>query len=72
VSVFLIGNVLFRRTLGIGRGSMRLAAAVLAPATIALGTELSAFAQLAALAALLLAMLVIERPGSRVSGGTGS
>jgi low temperature requirement protein LtrA len=62
LSVFLVGEVLFRRTLGIDRGSLRLAAAVLAPATIPLGTELSAFAQLAALVALLLVMLVTEGP----------
>jgi low temperature requirement protein LtrA len=64
LSVFLVGEVLFRRTLGIDRGSLRLAAAVLAPATIPIGTEVSAFAQLAALVALLLVMLVTEGPQS--------
>jgi low temperature requirement protein LtrA len=71
LSVFLAGEVLFRRSLGIDRGSLRLAAAVLAPATIPLGTELSAFAQLAALVALLLMMLVTEgtaRDGQMIGG----
>jgi low temperature requirement protein LtrA len=57
LSVFLIGDAMFRRTLGIGRGGAILAAAVLAPATIPLGTELSAFAELAALVALLIVTL---------------
>jgi low temperature requirement protein LtrA len=63
LSVFLVGDVLFRRTLGVSGGGARLAAAALAPATIPLGTELSAFAQLAAVVALLVGMLVSESPG---------
>jgi hypothetical protein len=49
--------VFFRRTLGLGRGGARLAAAALAPAAIPLGTGVSAFAELAALVALLVVML---------------
>jgi low temperature requirement protein LtrA len=60
VAVFCVGNVLFRLTLGIGPNRGRLAAVVLAPATIPLGTELSAFAQLLALVVLLVAVLTIE------------
>jgi hypothetical protein len=67
LSVFLVGDVLFRRTLGIAGGGARLAAAVLAPATIPLGTEVSAFAQVAALVTLLVAMLVSEQPGGALS-----
>jgi low temperature requirement protein LtrA len=67
LSVFLIGDVFFRRTLGLGRGATRLAAAVLAPAAIPLGTELSAFAEMAALVALLVVTLGAEaRAAARV------
>jgi low temperature requirement protein LtrA len=64
LTVFLVGDVLFRRTLGVGGGSRRLVAAALAPATIPLGTEVSAFAQLAALVVLLVAMLISETRGA--------
>jgi low temperature requirement protein LtrA len=60
LSVFLVGDVLFRRWLAIGRVDLRLAAAVLAPATIVLGTELAAVAQLAALVLLMVATLGVE------------
>ena len=60
LSVFLVGDVLFRRTLGLQGGGARLAAAVLAPATIPLGTAVSAFAELTALVVLLLAALGTE------------
>jgi low temperature requirement protein LtrA len=60
LSVFLVGDVFFRRTLELGRGGRRLVAALLAPAAIPLGTELSAFAELAALVALLVVTLVAE------------
>ena len=60
VAVFCVGDVLFRRTLGIGPNGGRMLAAVLAPATIPLGTEVSAFAQLVALVVLLVAVLTIE------------
>ena len=60
LSVFLVGDVCFRRTLGLEGGGARLAAAALAPATIPLGTEVSAFAQLTALVILLAAALGSE------------
>jgi hypothetical protein len=51
---------MYRRTLGIGRNANRLVAAVLAAATIPLGTEVSAFAQLAALVVVLVLALSTE------------
>jgi low temperature requirement protein LtrA len=65
VAVFLVGDVLFRRTLGIRPIGARLIAAALAPATIPLGTELSAFAQLLALVVLLAGALAIEERVAR-------
>jgi low temperature requirement protein LtrA len=59
-AVFLAGDVLFRRTLGIGDGRWRTGAAVLALATIPLGLVVAAAAQIAALVALLVAALVAE------------
>jgi low temperature requirement protein LtrA len=61
VAVFLLGDAMFRRTLGIGRSTGRALAAVVAFATIPLGTEVSAFAQLLALVMLLAAALSLER-----------
>jgi low temperature requirement protein LtrA len=60
VMAFLIGDALFRRTLAIGSSANRLAAAALAAATIPLGTEVSAFAQVAALVVVLAAALSAE------------
>jgi low temperature requirement protein LtrA len=59
-AIFLIGDSLFRRTLSIGRPGWRLLAATLAMATLALGTEFSALAQLAALFASLAVCLGLE------------
>ena len=64
LSVFLVGDVLFRRTLGLEGGGARLATAALAPGAIPLGTGLSAFAELTALVALLLAALATEAMAS--------
>jgi low temperature requirement protein LtrA len=61
VCAFLAGDVLFRRTLGIGTGPHRAAAGVLALATIPLGLAASAFVQIAALVALFAGALVLER-----------
>jgi low temperature requirement protein LtrA len=63
ISLFMLGEALFRRTLRIGRVGSRLAAAMLALATIPIGTELSAVAQLLALVAALAATLALDRPG---------
>ena len=65
VAAFLVGDAMFRRTLAIGRARWRLLAAVLALATIALGTELSALAELSALLACLLVCLAAEG-GARI------
>jgi low temperature requirement protein LtrA len=63
VALFVACDVGFRRTLGIGRGGIRLLAAIAAFATIPLGTELAATAQVAALAAIVALALAVE--GSR-------
>ena len=60
LSAFLAGDVLFRRTLRMGSGAARAAAAALAPIAIVVGTEGSAFAELASLVALLAVALGVE------------
>jgi low temperature requirement protein LtrA len=60
-ALFLFGEAGFRRSLRIGQGGVRLAAAVAALATLPLGTELSATWQLAALVAVLAGALAVER-----------
>jgi low temperature requirement protein LtrA len=57
---FLLGEALFRRTLAIGAARGRALAALLALATIPVGSELAAVAQIAVLVALLVAMLIAE------------
>jgi len=59
-ALFLLGDVLFRRSLGIGRGPRRPVAAVLAVATIPLGL-VAAWLQLAALVVVLAGALAGER-----------
>jgi low temperature requirement protein LtrA len=59
-AAFLLGEALFRRTLALGRSRGRAIAAVAAAATIPLGTALAAVAQLAALVAVFVAMLLAE------------
>ena len=58
--LFLVGDACFRRSLDIGRVDVRLGAAVLALASIPLGTEIAASAQLAALVLLTIAALNAE------------
>jgi low temperature requirement protein LtrA len=73
-ALFLVGDVMYRRTLGLGRGPWRLAAAALALATIPLGHWLSASAQLGALVAVLAGALAAEQAGERelyLSGRSG-
>ena len=53
VALFLAADVAFRRVLAIGTGPARAVGAVLAPATIPLGTEVAAIAQLAVLAVVV-------------------
>lgn len=60
VALFLAADVGFRRVLGLGRAAHRVAAALLALATIPLGTEIAAAAQLAALVVILAVALAGE------------
>jgi low temperature requirement protein LtrA len=65
VMVYLLGDVVFRRVLGIGPSLLRAAAAVVCLVTIPLGVWVSGAAELVALLAVLVAMLVAERrPGT--------
>jgi low temperature requirement protein LtrA len=68
LAVFLAGDVVFRRVLGIGRGRFRAAAAVLALATLPLGLEVSAAAQVAALVVVLGGALGLEAKTAAVRG----
>jgi low temperature requirement protein LtrA len=60
-ALFLGGNALFRRSVEIGPGGLRAAAAVIALATIPLGVGVSAAAQIAALVALLGGAIAVEQ-----------
>jgi low temperature requirement protein LtrA len=64
VAIFMAGDALFRAALGLGAAPWRLAAAVAVLATIPLGTAGSATAQIAALVAILVAALSLERTRS--------
>ncbi len=59
-ALFIACEVGFRRTLGIGRSTARIVAAALALATIPLGTELDAKAQIGVLVAVIALALVVE------------
>jgi low temperature requirement protein LtrA len=61
VAAFLAGDALFRRSLRIGQIRWRATAALLALATIPVGTEASVAAQLGTLAMALASCLVAER-----------
>lgn len=61
VALFVACEVAFRRALGIRGSAIRLAAAALALATIPLGTEWTAAAQLLALTAIVAGALVAEQ-----------
>jgi low temperature requirement protein LtrA len=67
VAAYLVGLVFFRLVLGTGPIRFRLAAASLAPASVPLGIEVAGVLEIAALAALLLAVVAFERP-PRTSG----
>ena len=60
VALFLAADVGFRRVLGLGRSLHRAVAALLALATVPLGSEVAAVAQLAALVVVLAAALAGE------------
>jgi low temperature requirement protein LtrA len=59
-ALFIVSDVGFRRTFGIGRSHIRLAAAAAALATIPLGTAVGAAAQVGAIATLVAAALAAE------------
>jgi low temperature requirement protein LtrA len=61
VAIYLLGDVLFRRALGLGPLVPRAAVAIVALASIPLGLEVSAVAQIGALVALLGGALSLER-----------
>jgi low temperature requirement protein LtrA len=63
VALFTACTVGFRMTLGLGVSRARLVAALLALATVPLGTEWSATSELAALTAIVVAALVVEARG---------
>ncbi|MDX6567915.1 MAG: hypothetical protein QOH15_493 [Gaiellales bacterium] len=65
VGLYLLGDALFRHSLGIGRGHWRLVCAAAALLTIPLGTSIAAEAQIAALVALLVACFALEAAGER-------
>jgi low temperature requirement protein LtrA len=66
VAIFLAGDVWFRRVLAIGTGPARAVGAVVALATIPLGTEVAAIAQVAA---LVVVVAVAAAPGAAGSVG---
>jgi low temperature requirement protein LtrA len=65
VALFLAADVAFRRVLGLGRSVHRAVAALLALATVPLGSEIAAVAQLAVLVVILAAALAGEATTSR-------
>jgi low temperature requirement protein LtrA len=65
VALFMAGDALFRAALGLGAAPWRLAAAGAAFATIPLGTQASATAQLAALVVILAGALSLEHARAR-------
>jgi low temperature requirement protein LtrA len=70
VALFMLGDAMFRRTLAIGTGAVRAAVGVAALATIPLGLEVSAAAQIAALVVLLAGALTAERSPTRLRGSS--
>ena len=60
VATYMLGEAMFRRTLSIGAASTRLLAALLALATIPIGTAGSSVLQIAVLVAALAAVLALE------------
>jgi low temperature requirement protein LtrA len=61
VALFLLGDVVMRHTLGIGRSRWRTMAALLVLVTIPLGTEVAAVVQLGALVVLMGGLFAWER-----------
>jgi low temperature requirement protein LtrA len=72
IACFFLGDALFRRTLSMGRLRWRLLAAVLALATVPLGPEVAAVAQLTCLFAFVGGCLLLEVSGrTPARGATG-
>jgi low temperature requirement protein LtrA len=69
VAVFLLGEALFRRTLGMGAAGARAVAALPAVATIPIGTGTSAAAQLVVLIVILVGMLVAQSRATAIRFG---
>jgi low temperature requirement protein LtrA len=68
VAVFLVGDVLLRYELGIGRGAARFAAAALALATTALGATASPAAQIGVVVAVLVGVILLDRSRQSTRG----
>ena len=68
VAVYLVGEVLFRYSLGIGRGGWRLVCAAAVLLTIPLGTAIAAEAQIVAVVALLVACFALEARATPAAG----
>jgi low temperature requirement protein LtrA len=69
VALFFLGDALFRRTLSIGTMRWRLLAAALALATVPLGREIAAVAELGCLFAFVLGCLLLELRAREVAVG---
>ena len=69
IALFLLGDVLFRATLGIGGNRYRLIAVPLSVATVPLGLDVAVVGQLGALVAVLVATLGAERLAARTEAG---
>ncbi len=64
VGVYLFGSVLFRLYCGLRPGAARVAAGCACAVSVPLGLVAGGLAQIGALLALLLAMLIVERPAN--------
>jgi low temperature requirement protein LtrA len=67
-ALFLLGDVWFRTVLRIGRSLPRAVGGVVALATIAVGTEVAAVAQLAALVVVVAVASLVPAPGGAPAG----
>ncbi|HLM30628.1 MAG TPA: low temperature requirement protein A [Solirubrobacterales bacterium] len=68
VAAYMLGEAMFRRVLDIGAAGTRLLVAAVAIATIPIGTEISAIAQIAVLVVAAAAALALERPPAEPLG----
>src|SRR5215208_8187377 len=72
VALYLAGGVAFRRALGIASVRVRVLAAAVVLVTVPAGIGLSALAQLVALVAMLIGMLLVEARAGQPAGGATS